>query len=116
MKVRFLADVNFDERITSGLVRREADLDFQTAVEARLHGLPDSEVLKIAADSNRVLVTYDKKTMPAAFGAFLQQRNCPAVILVPQELALKLAINELLLIWNASEAEDWQGMIAQIPS
>jgi hypothetical protein len=72
--------------------------------------------LKIAADSNHVLVTYDKKTMPAAFGAFLQQKNCPAVILVPQELALKLAINELLLIWNASEAEDWQGMIAQIPS
>jgi hypothetical protein len=37
------------------------------------------------------------------------------VILVPQELALKLAIDELLLIWNASEAEDWHGMIAQIP-
>jgi hypothetical protein len=53
--------------------------------------------------------------MPAAFGAFLQQRYCPGVILVPQELALKLAIDELLLIWNASEAEDWRGMIAQIP-
>jgi hypothetical protein len=64
MKLRFLADVNFDDRMISGLVRREADLDFQTAVEARLHGLADSEALKIAADSNRVLVTHDKKTMP----------------------------------------------------
>lgn len=35
-----------------------------TLDEARLGGLEDSEVLAIAADEGRILVTHDRKTMP----------------------------------------------------
>jgi hypothetical protein len=104
MKVRFVADVNFDERIISGLLRREPTIDFHTL-----------EVLTIAADSGRILVTHDLKTMLATFGKFAEHAHCPGVILVPQDLARKAVNDDLLLIWSASEAEDWTGIIARIP-
>jgi Domain of unknown function (DUF5615) len=68
MKVSFLADVNVDERILSGVLRAEPSIDFRAAAEADLHGLPDLKVLEIAAEEGRVLVTHDRKTMPYAFG------------------------------------------------
>ena len=114
MKVSFLGDVNLDERIVSGVLRAEPSVDFRTAAEAELHGLPDPEVLEIAADEGRVLVTHDRKTMPYVFGDFIAKRLCPGVVILPQEMPLGQAVYELLLIWAASTAEEWQGMLVQI--
>jgi hypothetical protein len=115
MRVKFLADVNFDRRIVDGVLRRESLVDFQTSEEAELSGKSDSEVLEIAASSQRVLVTHDRKTMPAAFGAFATQRQSSGVLIVPPSLPVVVAIEELLLVWAASDAEDWINMISPIP-
>jgi len=115
MRVKFLADANFSRRIVKGVQRREPLLDFQTAEEAGLPGRPDSEVLEIAASQRRVLVTYDRKTMPGAFGAFATRRQSSGVLIVQQSLPVVLAIEELLLVWAASEAEDWINRISPIP-
>jgi hypothetical protein len=53
MKVSFLADVNVDERIVSGVLRAEPSISFLTAAEAGLHGLPDPKVLEIAAEEGK---------------------------------------------------------------
>jgi Domain of unknown function (DUF5615) len=115
MRVKFLADANFSRRIIKGLRRREPLVDFQTAEEASLSGKPDYEVLAIATSQNRVLVTHDRKTMPDAFGAFATQRQSSGVLIVPQSLPVVVAIEELLLVWGASEAEDWINMISPVP-
>jgi predicted nuclease of predicted toxin-antitoxin system len=47
-------------------------MDFQTAQEAGLRGLPDPEVLACAADDRRILVTHDRRTMPAHFADFIR--------------------------------------------
>ena len=39
----------------------------------------------------------------------------PGVILVPQHLPIGEAIDELVLIWGASDAEEWQNRILRIP-
>ena len=114
MKVRFLADVNLDERIVDGVLRWEPAVDFVTAGAAKLHSLDDVDVLRIAADEGRILVTHDRKTMPYAFSEFIVRRSSPGVIIVPKDLALKRAIDELILIWAASAAEEWSGMLVQI--
>ena len=49
MKIRFQADADLNEEIVAGVVRQEPDIDFQTATEANLRGLPDEEVLAYAA-------------------------------------------------------------------
>ena len=57
MKVRFLADSNLNQKIVSGVLRQVPEVDFQTAHEANLHGLPDDQVLAMAAHEGRILVT-----------------------------------------------------------
>jgi predicted nuclease of predicted toxin-antitoxin system len=58
MSPKFLADENLNAKIVAGLVRREPSIDFQTAKQAEILGLPDDEVLAIAAQSGRILVTH----------------------------------------------------------
>ena len=115
MRVKFLADANLNRRIVKGLERRESLVDFQTAAEAGLAGKEDLEVLEIAARAQRLLVTHDRKTMPTAFGRFVAERESFGVLVVPQNLGLRFAIEELLLIWAASEVEDWINVISAIP-
>jgi hypothetical protein len=46
-------------------------------------------------------------TMPGHFGDFLQARGfSPGVILVPQCLPIGEAIDELVCMWSASDAEE----------
>jgi predicted nuclease of predicted toxin-antitoxin system len=114
--IRFLADADLNEGIVAGCLRREPMMDFLPANEADLEGVPDPEVLALAAEHNRILVSHDFQTMPRHFGEFLQTAgSSPGVILVPQRLLVAEAIDELVLIWCASESEEWTNRILRIP-
>ena len=91
-------------------------MDFLYANEANLVGVPDPEVLALAAEQDRILVSHDFQTMPRHFGDFLQARgSSPGVLLVPQYLPIGDAIEELVLIWAATDAEEWKDRILRIP-
>ena len=91
-------------------------MDFLSAKEANLAGLPDPKVLELAAEENRILVSHDSQTMPRHFGDFLQAHGfSPGVIVVPQSLPIGEAIEELVLIWSATDAEEWENRILRIP-
>ena len=62
--VRFLADASLNDAIVTGCLRREPAIDFLSAHEARLEGVPDPNVLAFATEENRILVTSDLRTMP----------------------------------------------------
>jgi predicted nuclease of predicted toxin-antitoxin system len=114
--MRFLADADLNEGIVAGCLRREPTMDFLSANAANLEGVPDPEVLALAADLNRILVSHDFQTMPRHFGDFLQAYgSSPGVLLVPQYLPIGEAIEELVLIWGASGAEDWMNRIVKVP-
>ena len=49
MKIKFQADADLNEDIVIGVRRREPAVDFQTATEAGLSGVPDEQVLGLAA-------------------------------------------------------------------
>jgi predicted nuclease of predicted toxin-antitoxin system len=67
MRVKFQADADLDGRILRGLRRVAPEIDIRAASDAALAGLKDPEVLRIAADSGRILVSQDRRTMPAHF-------------------------------------------------
>ena len=91
-------------------------MDFLPANEANLEGVADPEVLALATEQDRILVSHDFQTMPRHFGDFLQARgSSPGVILVPQYLPIGEAIEELVLNWGASDAEEWENRILRIP-
>ncbi|HYH85839.1 MAG TPA: DUF5615 family PIN-like protein [Pyrinomonadaceae bacterium] len=115
MKVRYQADADLNEDIVTGVCRRAPDVDFQTAHEARLAGMSDSEVLALAASEQRILVTHDRKTMPGHFGEFIKSRKSPGLFIIPQHAELPLVIEELILIWSASEAEEYVNSIRALP-
>lgn len=114
--IRFLADADLNEGIVAGCLRREPEMDFLSANEADLEGVPDPEVLAMAAGQDRILVSHDFQTMPRHFGDFLQAgHSSPGVLLVPQRLPVGDAIDELVLIWGASDAGEWRDRILRIP-
>ena len=115
MKIRFQADADLREVIIKSLLRYEPTIDFRSAHEANLAGLHDDKVLALAAADGRVLVTHDRKTMPHHFGEFINGRTSPGVIVVPQDLSVTTAVEELLLIWTASEASEWANRICYLP-
>jgi len=114
--VRFLADADLNYAIVKGCRRQEPPLDFLSASEARLQGVPDPEILAFAAEQNRILVTHDFHTMPRHFGEFLmRRRSSPGVFLVSQHAPIGEVIDELILIWAASNAEEWKNRIVKVP-
>ena len=73
--IRFLADADLNDGIVGGCLRREPTMDFLSASEAKLLGLADPDVLRIAAEQDRILVSHDFKTMPRHFAHFLQTNS-----------------------------------------
>jgi hypothetical protein len=116
MKVRFQADADFNRIIIKAALRREPTIDFQTAEAANLVGLDDLEVLAFAAKAGRVLLTHDRRTMPKHFGEFIMRQRSAGVIVVPQRTAVRAkVVEDLILIWTASEASEWVNRIQSLP-
>lgn len=115
MPVRFQADADLNANILRAIARREPVIDFRSALAADLPDRPDSEVLAIAAAEQRILVTHDHRTMPAAFADFLQTRRSFGVLVVPQHLPLEIVVDELILVWAATAPEEWHDRLAHLP-
>jgi hypothetical protein len=73
-------------------------------------------VLAFAADEGRILVSHDFHTMPKYFRQFTQGGLSPGVFLIRQDLPVGEAIETLLLIWEASEADEWENRLCLAPS
>jgi predicted nuclease of predicted toxin-antitoxin system len=115
MKIRFQADADFNQNVVRALRRRQPMIDFQTADDARLRGLNDPEVLAIAEREGRILVSHDRHTMPQHFADFLMMQHSPGVFILSQYLPISQAVEELLMVWEASEAEEWIDTIQSLP-
>jgi hypothetical protein len=114
--VRFLADASLHHAIVTGCVRRETGIDFLSAHSAKLEGMGDPDVLALAAVQDRILVTHDFRTMPRHFAEFLAAgRSSPGVFLVKQSTPLGAVIEDLVLVWTASQPQDWTNRIVEIP-
>jgi hypothetical protein len=115
MKPRFQADADFNQKIIAGLRRREPTLDFQTAHQGDVMDRSDPEVLLTAARAGRILVSHDRRSMPGHFARFIGTQSSPGLIIVAQDLDVEAAIDDLLLIWAASTAEEWQDKVVFVP-
>jgi predicted nuclease of predicted toxin-antitoxin system len=115
MKVRYQADADLNQKIVTAVLRLEPTIDFRTGHATNLAGVEDSEVLRIAASDGRVLITHDKATMPDAFGQFIQASESPGVLVISRGYKLADVAEELVLIWAASELEEWVNRIVYLP-
>ena len=112
---RLLVDHDFNERILRG-VQSRAEID---AIFARAVGLddePDSALLAWAATQERIVISHDLQTMPAfAIARVRSQQTMPGLILVPQEVRIGKAIEEITTVALCSDPSEWRDMIVYIP-
>jgi hypothetical protein len=115
VRVRFQADADLDGRILRGLRRVSPEIEIRTAFVAGFTGLEDTEVLRLASDSGLILVSQDRRTMPGHFARYVERAPSPGVILLREATSIATAIEELVLIWSASEADEWMNRLVWIP-
>ena len=115
MRIRFQADADLNQIIVKATLRLEPSIDFQTAPSAGLAGLDDLDVLKLAAEQGRILVSHDRRTMPAHFGRFIKTANSPGLLIVSRKLPVARVAEDLFLIWPASQPGDWVNRIRSLP-
>lgn len=94
----------------------ETGVDFLTATEGGTRGLSDRRVLQLAAAIDRVVVSHDRNTMTREFYHLLTEgHSSPGLIIVSQDVDFGRAIDDLLLIWAASEAGELRDRVRWVP-
>jgi hypothetical protein len=113
---RFLADHDFNEHIISGVLRREPVLEITRARHVDLDDRPDREVLEQAAALGLIVLTHDVNTMTkAAYERISSGLPMAGLFPVSQAVPVAEVIDDLLLVWAASEAEEWKDVVQHLP-
>lgn len=113
---RFLADHDLNEHIVDGMLRRDPAVVFVRARDAGLAGRPDPEVLEYAATNGFIVVSHDVNTMTKhAYDRLATGLQLSGLLLVRQSDPVQTSTEDLLLIWSASEAEEWAGSVVFLP-
>jgi predicted nuclease of predicted toxin-antitoxin system len=113
---RFLADHDFNEHIIRGVQRLEPTAEFLRVREIGMEEASDPVILEFAATQQLIVLSHDVNTMRAAANARLEAgQPFSGLFLVHQRDPLNWIIPDLVLIWNASEGEEWAGQVNFLP-
>ena len=114
--LRLLIDQDFNHHVLRALTARIPGLNAMTARQAGLSTASDPALLAWAASEGRVVVTHDKKTMPDhAAERLARGERVAGVVIVPRRLRIAEVIDDLEIIIECSEADDWEGVIKYLP-
>jgi hypothetical protein len=113
---RFLADHDLTDAIVDGVLRVEPTAEFVRAREIGADRLPDDLLLQRAAAADFIVVSHDENTMSdAAYQRIGHREHMPGLFLVVQGTPVGQVIDSLVLIWAASEAEEWEDRVQYLP-
>lgn len=114
--LRLVADENFDNAITRGLLRRRLDLDIVRVQDVGLSGADDPSILEWAAQEKRVLLTHDVATITAyAYERVRAAQSMPGVVEVNRALPMGQIIEDILLFAECSADGEWEGRVLFLP-
>ncbi len=113
---RFLFDHDVNEHIVDALRRAEPLIDILRARDAGLAARSDAEVLEFAAGEGRLVISHDVNTMSAAaYERIAAAQPMAGLLLARQTLPVSIVVDDLVLIWSASQAEEWRGHVVFLP-
>jgi len=118
MKVRFLLDEHLSPRLKTALLRLAPAVDVLRVGDpgAPTLGTPDPELLRYLEISQHMLVTSNRASMPAHLEAhWAAGGHLWGLLWIRPGTTLGRLAQELHLIWEASEAEEWADRVAWIP-
>jgi predicted nuclease of predicted toxin-antitoxin system len=114
--IRFAADQNLNNNIVRGVRRRNPLIDIVRLEEAGLSRADDSAVLEWAAREKRILLTHDVTTITRyAMERLRAGQAMSGVFEISIAAAIREVIDDILLLAELSEADEWAGQIRYLP-
>lgn len=116
--IRFLLDENLSPLIKRELLRREPTMDILRVGDAGAPSLEtkDEPILEWLQTSGYILVTDNRKSMPQHLRNHFERGGYHhGIITTRRGIALGQIIEELLLIWHASEAAEFRNRMEYLP-
>lgn len=112
----FLTDENFDGRVFHGLIERRPALDIVRVQDVGLRQSDDPAILTWAAEHGRVLLTKDFRTIPAyAYERVRKMQRMPGVLVIGDALSVGAAIEQITLVIECSQEDEWEGQVRRLP-
>jgi hypothetical protein len=114
--LRLLADENFNGDIVRGLMLRKPDLDLVRVQDVGLSGADDPDILAWSADNGRIVLTHDRASMSDhAYERVAAEQPLAGVFILNDRLPIGRAIDEIILMNECTEQEEWRGRAVHIP-
>ncbi|NEV64684.1 DUF5615 family PIN-like protein [Thiorhodococcus minor] len=114
--IRLLADENFNNNVVRGVRLRDPEIDVVRVQDVGLSGADEPSVLAWAAEQGRILLTHDVATITAfAYERVRAGKPMPGVFEVARTVALRAAIDDILLLASCSVDGEWEGQVRYLP-
>jgi hypothetical protein len=116
--IRYLLDENIDPLFRAELSRREPELVVWRVGDP---GAPpgstlDPVILQWCEENGFILVTNNRRSMPQHLRDHLSKgQHVPGIFELSPNLSIGDTIEELLLIWSASNADEYRDMLIYLP-
>jgi Domain of unknown function (DUF5615) len=118
MKIRFLLDENLSPRLKPAVLRLNPEIDILRIGEPATPSLGtlDPDVLNYLESSQRLLVTNNRNSMPGHLEAhWAENKQIWGLFWIRPDTPLGVLAQELCMIWETSEAEEWINNLDWIP-
>lgn len=119
MKIRFLLDENLSPRLKAALKRLDVQIDVLRVGDKGAPPLRtlDPDILRYLATTQRLLVTDNRSTIPDHLDEHYAAGGSShwGIVWVRPGISMGQVVDELYMIWSASEAEEWIDRLDWIP-
>jgi predicted nuclease of predicted toxin-antitoxin system len=114
--MKLVTDEHISLALVRGLLRRLPELDIVALRDTELLGKDDPTLLEWAATENRIILTQDVSTLPDfAYERIEANLPMPGVFVLRRKVSLNQLIEDLVLIAEASEQEEWTNLVTHVP-
>lgn len=118
MKVRFLLDENLSKQIKLATLRLNPAIDILCVgeLDAPPLGTLDPEILIYLESSQRLLLTDNRKSMPGHLKShWADNRHIWGLFWVRSQTQIGQLAQQIILIWETTEAKEWVDRVDWIP-
>src|SRR5688572_15296015 len=107
--LRLLSDENFNGHVVSGLILKRPEMDLVRVQDVGLQGAKDPEVLRWAAQENRIVLTHDLESFRGyVYARLVKTLPVSGVFIFRDQHAIGSTIEWIEMLNDCSEPEEWR--------
>ncbi len=118
MKVRFLLDETLSHRLKAALIRYDPGIDIRRVGDDGAPPLEtlDPDILKYLEHAQRLLITDNRSSIPDhLIEHYAAGGHHWGIFEIRPNASIRQLVETLILVWEASEAEEWLHIVRWIP-